>query len=148
MKNVGSIIVGLLLMFGMSGCSSFHKEWKAAIKAPIPSGSIDGPWAGEWRSDVNGHYGSLRCVVTQTSDTTYRAHFRAHFWKIFRFTYVAALNGRQTNSGVKFEGEAKLPKWAGGVYRYDGISTATDFRSSYASKDDHGNYQLRRPAPK
>ena len=130
----------------LTGCSSFHNEWKAASKAPIPSNSIEGPWSGDWRSEVNGHHGSLRCVVTKTSDTTYRAHFRAHFLKIFRFTYAATLNGRETNGVVTLQGEANLGKLAGGVYKYDGKATPTEFHSTYASKDDHGAYQMKRPA--
>ena len=129
----------------LTGCSSFHNEWKAASKAPIPSNSVEGPWTGDWRSDVNGHHGSLRCVVTKTSDTTYRAHFRAHFLKIFRFTYAATLNGHETNGVVTLQGEADLGKLAGGVYKYEGKATPTDFRSTYASKHDHGSYQMARP---
>ena len=132
-------------LFFLTGCSSFHNEWKAAMKAPIPSNSIEGPWSGDWRSDVNGHHGPLRCVVTKTSDSTYRAHFRAHYRKIIRFTYVAMLNGQETNGVVTLRGEADLGKLAGGIYKYEGNVTPTDFHSSYANKYDHGAYQMTRP---
>ena len=130
----------------LTGCSSFHKEWKAAMNRPVPTNSIEGPWAGDWRSDKNGHHGSLRCVVTKTSETAYRAHFRAHFWKIFRYTYAATLNGTETNGVVALRGEANLGKLAGGVYKYEGKATPTDFQSNYESKYDHGHYQMARPA--
>lgn len=117
------------------------------MKAPIPTDSINGPWAGNWKSDVNGHHGSLKCVVTKTSETTYRAHYRAHFLKIFRYTYAATLSGHETNGVVTLQGEADLGKLAGGVYKYEGNATPSEFRSSYSSKHDHGNYQMTRPAP-
>jgi hypothetical protein len=142
-----SIGLGVLALIVSTGCSSFHKEWKAATKAPVPANSIDGPWTGEWRSERNGHHGKLRCVMTKTSDTTYRAHFRANFFKICRFTYAATLTGRETNGVVALQGEANLGKLAGGVYKYEGRVTPTEFQSTYASKHDHGNYQMSRPVP-
>jgi hypothetical protein len=144
----GALVLAVAAMFAASGCSSFHKEWKAAMNSATPPSAIEGPWAGQWHSDANGHHGSLRCVLTKTSDATYRAHFRAHYKKILRFTYVATLNGHETNGAVKLEGEANLPKWAGGAYKYEGTASATDFHSSYTSKYDHGDYQLTRPSRK
>jgi hypothetical protein len=146
MRAFKTIRFAVVLAFALlTACSSFHNEWKAATKAAISANSIEGPWSGDWRSDVNGHHGSLRCVVAKTSETTYRAHYRAHFLKIFRFTYAATLNGHETNGVVTLEGEANLGKLAGGVYKYEGRATPTEFRSTYASKHDHGAYQMTRP---
>lgn len=138
------LFVCLGVAAAFTGCSSFHKEWKAATRQPIPQNSIEGPWAGEWRSDANGHHGSLRCVVTKKSDSTYRAHYRAHFMKVFRYTYAATLHGTEENGMVRLQGEADLGKLAGGVYKYEGTATPTDLHSTYASKHDHGNYQMQR----
>lgn len=128
----------------LTGCSSFHKEWKAATRAPIPAG-VNGPWQGEWRSDKNGHHGSLRCVLTQTSPTTFQAHFHAKYMKVLRYTYLATLTGRETNGVVQLEGSADLGKFAGGVYTYKSTVTPAQFDSSYECKWDHGKYQMRRP---
>jgi hypothetical protein len=136
------MVVGFLL----TGCSSFHREWRAAIKQPIPANSIEGPWTGTWHSDQNGHHGSLRCVVTKTSDTSYRAHYRATYKSILHFSYVATLNAHETNGAVALKGEADLGKLAGGVYTYEGTATPTEFHSNYANKYDHGAYDLTRPA--
>jgi hypothetical protein len=143
-KGVFFVLMVAAGLVGLTGCSSFHKEWKASMKGPAPTDSINGPWIGDWKSDANGHHGSLKCVVTKTSDTTYRAHYRAHFFKIFWYTYAATLNGNETNGVVMMRGEADLGK-AGGVYQYEGTATPTEFRSSYSSKHDHGNYQMMRP---
>ena len=129
----------------LTGCSTFNKEWKAALATPPPANSIEGPWAGEWRSDRNGHHGDLQCVVSKTSETTYRAYYRAKYWKILRFSYVATLHGAETNGLVKLKGDADLGKLAGGVYRYEATVTPTDFRSTYSSKYDHGKFTMSRP---
>lgn len=128
----------------MTGCSSFHKEWTAASKVTSHTG-IDGAWQGEWLSEHNGHHGSLKCVVTQTSPTTFRAHFRAKYMKVLRFTYVATLTGEETNGVVKLSGSADLGKMAGGVYTYEGSASPTEFRSNYKCKWDHGHYEMGRP---
>ena len=129
----------------LTGCSSFNKEWKAATQATSHAG-VDGPWQGEWRSDKNNHHGELRCVLTQTSPTSFRAHYRAKFFKIFRYTYAATLNGRETNGVVALQGSADLGKLAGGVYTYEGMVTTNSFTSSYKSRHDHGKYVMSRPA--
>jgi hypothetical protein len=138
----------LLLVLGMmalTGCS-FRREWNAAIKKPAPANSIEGPWSGTWQSDANGHHGTLKCVVTKTSETSYRAHFKATYGKALRFSYVATLAGQETNGAVALKGESDLGKLAGGIYTYEGKATPIDFQSSYANKYDHGSYQMQRPA--
>jgi len=127
-----------------TGCSTFNKEWSAATKQAAHTG-VNGPWEGEWRSEKNGHHGSLRCVLTQTSPTEFRAHYRAKYMKILRFTYVATLTGRETNGAVALQGSSNLGKLAGGVYSYDAVVTPESFKSSYNSKYDHGNYTMSRP---
>lgn len=128
-----------------SGCSSFNREWKQAAKTPPAAGSVEGRWEGSWLSDRNGHKGRLRCVLTKQTEDSWRASFHAKFLKIFSYSHVATLNGRETNGVVHFSGEAKLPKIAGGVYKYDGTATASEYKSTYTSKHDHGTYQMTRP---
>ena len=143
-----AFILATFAVITLAGCSTFNKEWKAVTAAPPPANSIEGPWGGEWRSDKNGHHGALRCVVTKKSDATYRAHYRAKYWKILRFTYVATLQGAETNGVTKLQGEANLGKLAGGIYKYDATVTPTEFRSRYSSKYDHGKFQMSRPKEK
>lgn len=138
---------GMAMVLWMCGCS-FNKEWKAAVNSPTPTNSIEGRWAGEWRSEKNGHRGALRCIVAKTADATYRARFRATYWKIARFSYTATLNGVETNgvNGVTvLKGEANLGKLAGGVYKYEAAVTPEEFRATYSSKYDHGKFEMKRP---
>lgn len=133
------------ILCALTGCSSFNKEWKAAIKSAPAASGIEGAWAGEWRSAKNNHHGSLHAVVTQSSPNTYRAHYRAKYLKILRFTYVATLHGTQTNNVVTLEGNSNLGKLAGGVYTYKATATPSEFKSTYKSKHDHGYYRMSRP---
>ena len=139
---------GVMVMVWLCGCSSFNKEWKAAVdSAAAPHNPIEGRWSGEWRSDRNSHHGDLRAVVTKASDTTYRAHFHATFWKIFWYTYVATLSGQETTNGTTLlRGDANLGKLAGGVYKYEAMVTPQEFRATYSSKHDHGRFRMTRPA--
>jgi hypothetical protein len=144
MKTFGVRALGAAFIL-LTGCSTFHRDWEQATHGTANTDSINGAWTGNWHSDVNGHHGSLRCVVTQISPTTFRAHYRAHFLKVFRYTYLATLNGHETNGTYVLEGTANLGKLAGGVYTYKGAATQTNFTSTYASKYDHGSYELKRP---
>jgi hypothetical protein len=137
----------LLLLLTLTGCSTFHKEWKAASNPPS---SIEGRWSGQWRSEKNNHHGSLRAIITQTSPDTYRAHYRAKYMKILRFTYIATLHATEPNTNktqqlITLQGQANLGKLAGGIYTYKATASPTQFRSTYKSKYDHGHYEMIRP---
>ena len=142
MKPLIAAVLGLFLC----GCSSFNREWKSAAPASSPPlVSIDGAWAGEWRSDKNGHHGSLRCVITRQSESLYAAHFRAKYWKIFQYTYPAVLHGTEFRGVATLKGEADLGFFAGGVYQYEATVTPTEFHATYTSKYDHGKFEMARP---
>lgn len=129
----------------MVGCSSFNGEWKAAPAAGTSPDDLKGRWQGHWKSDVDGHTGSLKCVVTQTADHCYRAHFAATYWKLFRFAYVAELTGVPRDGGIHLSGSQDLGWLAGGVYTYDGQANNAHFDCSYSSKYDHGKFVMTRP---
>ena len=113
-----------------------------------PAGSLPVPalaaqWEGTWSSDADGHHGKLRCRLTPLGPDRYRARYKATYWKLLRFSYAVTLRGQATNGVFRFQGEANLGWWAGGVYRYAGQITATNLLSTYRSKYDHGTFQLR-----
>jgi hypothetical protein len=137
-------VAGLLLL---SSCSSFHSRWKAAATTPPPHDDIVGRWEGSWRSDVNGHNGRLRCLVTKVSDQQYRAWYHAKYRKIFSFSYAVPLQVTVDGLAHTFQGQADLGWYAGGLYQYEGCATPTNFFSTYQSKYDHGIFQMARPEP-
>jgi hypothetical protein len=136
-------------LLGLSfGCSTFNRDWHAAATNPTSANDITGRWQGEWRSNVNGHHGRLRCVVQKQTESEYRAHFKAVYWKVLRFSYAAVLRGQRTNDTFQFHGEADLGKVAGGVYEYEGTATSARFSSTYRSRYDHGVFEMNRPEAK
>lgn len=126
------------------GCSSFNREWKDARVATSP-GDIEGKWQGHWRSDKDDHTGNLRCVVTRGEGDRYCAHFVATYWKIFAFAYVAELRGTPDGNAIHLSGAQDLGALAGGIYKYDGSATNSDFNCTYSSKYDEGKFIMSRP---
>jgi hypothetical protein len=137
-----------LLALITSGCSSFNREWRQAQKAPVRLDSLEGRWEGRWLSDANGHNGNLRCLITRTNGTEYAARFRATYLWVLRFSYTVSLQVEAHDGGWRFRGEEDLGKAAGGLYRYAGTATATNFHSTYDSKYDHGVFEMNRVAGK
>lgn len=127
------------------GCSTFNRDWKKVAEQPPQPDSIEGRWEGKWLSDVNGHTGRLRCLLSPEGDSRYQARFRATYWKVFRFSYTVPLQFEQRDGLWHFTGEEDLGKLAGGIYSYEGRATPTDFFSTYRSKYDHGIFQMERP---
>lgn len=139
-------LAGCLLATGLSGCSSFGREWRAAARLPPPADPLAGRWEGRWVSEVNGHAGRLRALLTPTGEHSYRARFHARYAGLFTFGYTVDLRATNDASGVAhFAGSADLGKLAGGVYRYTGRADASSFQASYESRLDHGRFELRRP---
>jgi hypothetical protein len=136
----------LLLAALATGCSSFSRGWKAALSTPPPEGDFSGAWTGSWRSNVTGHHGNLRCLVARLDGSRYRARYKATYRKLFRFGYAVEMLVTRSGDGVfQFRGQADLGWWGGGVYRYEGTATATNYFATYQSKYDHGTFQMTRP---
>ena len=143
-------VVPLVLLTGLllaGGCTTFGHAWAKAAKQPVPADSLLGRWEGTWLSDANGHNGSLRCVVTQRNDGSYRARFHAIYKKVIGFGYTVPIKVAETNGVLRFSGEANLGWWAGGIYHYEGYVQETKFFSTYRCKYDHGTFQMTRPVP-
>jgi len=130
----------------VAGCSSFNREWKQAVRQPIPADEISGPWEGRWMSGSNGHHDRLRCVISAGQSNVYHAFFHANYKTIFHFSYTVPLQVRTNENGFAFSGEADLGKLKGGTYTYEGNATPTAFHSTYHSKYDNGKFEMSRPA--
>ena len=134
------------LVLCLAGCSTFQSDWKSATAQPAPAVDMTGPWEGQWKSDVNGHEGRLRCLVSRNDDQTYEARFHAKYRRILGFKYTVNLSVESDrDQQVVFEGEADLGWYAGGLYRYDGHADPTAFFSTYKSKADAGVFKMNRP---
>jgi hypothetical protein len=138
-----TFLVGVALL-SLTGCSSFNRQWREAAQTSSIAQGLIGAWEGRWISDVNGHKGDLRCIITQTAADKYDAHFRAKYKKILSFEYTVPLTVTQDGESFRFEGSADLGKLAGGVYTYKGAASAGTFFSTYDSKYDHGKFDMKR----
>jgi hypothetical protein len=143
-RSIGRLALLVLmptLVVVATGCSSFNREWKIVGQKPAGSG-LEGRWEGHWISEVNGHHGRLRCLVSKDGEV-YQARFHAKYMKVLSFGYTIPLKAAATDDGYKFSGEADLGVM-GGIYRYEGHADATNFFSTYSSKYDHGTFQMQR----
>lgn len=137
-----SLLLPLLLL--LAGCNSFNRQWNQSTAAS-QHGDIQGPWLGTWKSDTSGHTDKLRCIVTKQEDGTYQARFHAKYHTVMSFGYTVPIQVQPATNDFTFKGEADLGWMAGGVYKYDGRATATNFFSTYNSKYDNGIFQMNRP---
>lgn len=96
-------------------------------------------------SEVNGHNGELRCLISSKTNNEYAARFRATYMGFLNFSYTVPLQVEAHDGGWEFTGEEDLGKMAGGIYHYVGTATPTNFSSTYESKYDHGTFEMSRP---
>jgi hypothetical protein len=137
-------LLTVLLLCG--GCASkFQREWKSAAAASAPQDHLSGRWKGTWKSDKTGHSGGLRCVATRTGDDSYRAHFNASYFLLFRFGYTMNMTADLREDMTYVAGEEDLGKKVGGVYEYEGQADGKTFRLNYRTKKDYGHFTLARP---
>ena len=127
-----------------TGCCGFNREWKRASIERQTTNDLGGRWEGHWMSERNGHNGRLRCIVAPSTNASHKARFHAKYWKIFSFGYAVPLRVESSNGACRFEGEADLGKLAGGVYKYAGQVTGTNWQSTYQSRYDHGYFRMNR----
>ncbi|MFM8470664.1 MAG: hypothetical protein ACKODH_11995 [Limisphaerales bacterium] len=139
-------VAALAGLLAFSGCSTFNRDWKAAVASPHPTNSIEGRWEGKWLSDHNGHTGGLRALIRKLDNGQYETRFHATYGVIFSFETQVKLDVRAADGQWQFSGAEDLGKpW--GVYRYEGHASATNFLSTYKASLDHGTFRLARPAP-
>jgi hypothetical protein len=138
----------LLAALFVTGCSTFNYEWRRVVRVGTATNDVVGAWEGKWVSNLNGHNGKLRCLITRETNGVLNARFYATYKRILRFGYTVPLEARGTDNGVAFLGSADLGKLAGGVYKYSGYATPTNFFSTYESKYDHGTFEMLRPGDK
>jgi hypothetical protein len=152
MKRIAALFAVLML----ANCSAgFNHEWQAALESGkgSPRHDLTGPWQGTWRSEVSGHHGELRCIVSRTDQgtragaegQTYRFHYHATFMNILSGTYDVMHVVRRHDGKFVFRGDQKLAGTGGGLYHYEGSGTPSQFSATYRSQSDHGVFELRRP---
>jgi hypothetical protein len=143
-RLLGAFLLAPLL----AGCSSFHREWREAANFAVPAGDISGRWEGTWQNRNNTHQDKLRAILTRVGPNEYKARFHAKYKWILSFNSRTTFRGTWEANEFVFRGEENLGWLAGGVYRYAGRISSTNFFSTYDNRHNSGTYTLKRPPPR
>lgn len=135
------LLASLLTLLPSCG-AAYRNAWQ---NAPQPQG-VAGRWEGTWHSDATGHHGRLRCVVSEPVNKAgdHEFFYRATWKGILSGSYKATHNVRRKGQIYAFDGEHKMPDWAGGLYHYKGTINGDEFKAAYKSSADHGTYTMKR----
>jgi len=141
-----------LLLFATTSCSlPYQQRWKKVAQTPATTAptTLEGAWVGTWRSEGTGHHGKLKAIVTPAtgSSDVWDFHYHATWAKILSGGYTTQHKAEEKSPGnFIISGEHDLGKLFGGVFRYDGAATPEHFKANYRSSNDHGVFELERPA--
>jgi hypothetical protein len=114
---------------------------------PSTAGELAGCWQGCWSSNRNGHSGKLRATITKVDESRYCARFSGTYQRILPFGYRVMLSVKQEGDAVKLEGSKDLGLLFGGTFSFDGTATDTEFKATYTSRRDCGEFNMRRVPP-
>lgn len=142
--RVVRMLVVLSGLFLLTGCSTFQRDWWHYERYPSFSGELDGIWEGTWKSDVTGHKGKLRAIITRQSDGCYYAQFHATFAAVLPYEFGVLMTAQESGGVYSFNGSADLGRLAGGVYTYSGHADQLWFVANYCAEQDHGIFRMRR----
>ena len=138
-----------MAMLLASCASNYERDFQRASSVlAFPAPGPEGPWKGEWRSEVNGHHGPLWCMISEPAgqprfhDFRYRAGWGA--LQFGDYTHRAATR-RRADGSLAFSGSMDLPE-AAGRFDVEGRVTNRRFTARFRSeRGDHGTMLLERP---
>ena len=132
-----------LIASSLTSCGiGFQSRWSEA--KTLPSSGAQGRWTGTWKSEVNGHTGKLRCVVSHPKGTDQHSFlYRATWMKVLAATFKTAKTVTPTAQGATFVGEKNLGV-LGGTFRCKGSIKDDHFQATYESAVDHGVFEMER----
>ena len=113
----------------------------------VSAAELSGCWQGCWVSNTNGHTGKLRATIEKVDDDHYCAHFSGTYQKVLPFRYRVLLSVKQEGDVLKLEGSKDLGLLFGGRFSFDATASDTEFKASYSSRRDCGEFHLKRVPP-
>jgi hypothetical protein len=121
--------------------TAFRKTWNNAQT----SDGVAGKWEGTWLSAVNGHTGTLKCVVSPSpKGGGHEFFYRATWKKILSGSYKAVHQVEKKDGTFVFKGDHQMPDWAGGKYHYEGTVKGDAFSACYECAMDRGTFTMKR----
>ena len=124
--------------------SKFERSWQSYTPRPNTMQTIEGRWHGEWVSEVSGHHGELKCLLSRIGSDHLEAIFLASFLKFLRVGYAAHLSATEAGNGLRLKGNSDLGTLAGGIYEYEGDVNPMEFNCTYRCMYDHGVFRMKR----
>ncbi len=146
-----SQLIAVALSLALCSCANpYHRGFTEASAAlPRPPVNAEGPWLGNWKSEVNGHTGPLWCIVQPSPGKPGKYDFRYRAgWGVLKcgdYTHSVPAKRRKDGS-LALSGEMELPSGLG-TYRVKGRLTRETFSATYQSAGDRGTISLKRPEP-
>ena len=111
---------------------------------PSIADDLAGCWEGCWSSNTNGHSGKLRATITKVDESRYCARFSGTYQRILPFGYRVMLTVKREGDAVTLEGSKDLGLLFGGTFSFDGTATDTEFKATYSSRRDCGEFNMKR----
>src|SRR5436190_16546892 len=96
--------------------AEFVRAWQAYRPPAQEAESVQGRWVGDWVSEVSGHHGELKCLLTMIGPGQLEAKFLGTFRRFLRVAYAARLNAKEIPGGFQLKGQNDLGSLAGGTY--------------------------------
>jgi len=142
------LVLAALSLVCLPSCgTAFRKAWN---NAPAANG-VAGKWEGTWLSAVNGHTGTLKCVVTPSKvdgkfffEGDHSFLYRATWKSILSGSYKAVHHVEKKGGTYVFKGDHLMPDWAGGKYHYEGTVKGDAFSACYECAMDRGTFTMKR----
>ncbi|HMC65691.1 MAG TPA: hypothetical protein VKI65_12195 [Gemmataceae bacterium] len=115
-----------------------------SVSRPAAAEDLSGCWRGCWESCCTGHHGPLKATFCKLDDTHYRVDFRGRFWVVvpFRYSVVLTVTGREGDK-VLLAGDSYLGRLLG-TFHYEAEATDCEFKATYTSCRDRGEFALTR----
>ena len=140
-----AIALILLTSVCLTSCGiGFRAEWARAARMASTDG-LAGRWEGTWLSDVNGHTGTLKCIVPTggTAESQREFLYRATWMKILAATLSSDTEVKSNGKAHSFKSEKDLGM-LGGTFRCTGEVKGDEFHAKYTSYNDQGTFTMRR----
>lgn len=116
---------------------------RADEPAKVAPTDATGCWCGYWISCTSGHKGPLSASICKIDDNCYQANFRGRFALVipFRYTTTMQVTGREGDK-LFLSSSRRLPLM--GTFTMNAVVTPTDFIADYCSRDDKGQFVMKR----
>lgn len=137
------LMTSLLVSCGGSYQADFQKSKKQFKQGK----SVEGPWKGTWKSEVNSHTGPVWSIVSQNKKNSKIWDFRYRAgWGVLQFgDYLHQVQTKlNKDESLPLDAKMKLPNNFG-TYAVKGTLTAKEFKVRYTGQGDKGTMTLSRP---